>query len=73
MSLLLVRHGQASAGSDDYDRLSSRGQEQSARLGRWLADTGHAFDAVVVEGTQLLKFSQADWDRVLAKPSNTAW
>ena len=48
MSLLLVRHGQASAGSDDYDRLSSRGQEQSARLGRWLADTGHGFDAVVV-------------------------
>ena len=48
MSLLLVRHGQASAGSEDYDRLSSRGQEQSTRLGHWLADTGHTFDAVVI-------------------------
>jgi len=48
MSLLLVRHGQASAGSADYDRLSERGEQQSLRLGQWLAGTGHAFDAVVV-------------------------
>lgn len=48
MSLLLVRHGQASAGSADYDRLSERGQQQCLRLGEWLADTGHAFDAVVI-------------------------
>jgi broad specificity phosphatase PhoE len=47
MSLLLVRHGQASAGSTDYDRLSPRGELQSQRLGHWLADTGHDFDAVV--------------------------
>lgn len=47
MSLLLVRHGQASAGSADYDRLSERGERQSLRLGQWLAETGHAFDAVV--------------------------
>jgi broad specificity phosphatase PhoE len=32
MSLLLVRHGQASAGTDDYDRLSERGTEQCQRL-----------------------------------------
>lgn len=50
MSLLLVRHGQASAGSDDYDRLSDRGHRQSRRLGDWLADTGHRFDAVVLGG-----------------------
>jgi broad specificity phosphatase PhoE len=50
MSLLLVRHGQASAGSDDYDRLSARGHEQSLRLGRWLAASGHRFDRVVVGG-----------------------
>lgn len=47
MSLLLVRHGQASAGTDDYDRLSERGQQQCLRLGQWLASTGHTFDAVV--------------------------
>ena len=48
MSLLLVRHGQASAGSADYDQLSDRGHEQCLRLGQWLASTGHDFDAVVV-------------------------
>lgn len=47
MSLLLVRHGQASAGTADYDRLSPRGEQQSRRLGQWLASTGHGFDAVV--------------------------
>jgi broad specificity phosphatase PhoE len=50
VSLLLVRHGQASAGSDDYDRLSERGREQSRRLGRWLAAAGRRFDRVVVGG-----------------------
>lgn len=48
MSLLLVRHGQASAGSADYDRLSVRGEQQCLRLGHWLAETGHDFDAVVL-------------------------
>ncbi|KFN43429.1 histidine phosphatase family protein [Arenimonas oryziterrae] len=50
MSLLLVRHGQASAGTSDYDRLSERGIAQSRRLGDWLTQTGHGFDAVVVGG-----------------------
>ena len=48
MSLLVVRHGQASAGSDDYDCLSARGELQCTRLGHWLAATGHQFDAVVI-------------------------
>ena len=48
MSLLLVRHGQARAGTDDYDRLSELGREQCRRLGHWLASTGHRFDAVVI-------------------------
>ncbi len=38
MSLLLVRHGQASAGTANYDQLSERGKLQSSRLGQWLAD-----------------------------------
>ena len=50
MSLLLVRHGQASAGTDDYDRLSERGREQSRRLGRWLAARDERFDRVVLGG-----------------------
>jgi broad specificity phosphatase PhoE len=48
MGILMVRHGQASAGSADYDCLSERGVEQCRRLGRWLAASGHEFDAVVM-------------------------
>ncbi|MGZ4446327.1 MAG: histidine phosphatase family protein [Nocardioides sp.] len=36
--VLLVRHGQASFGADDYDVLSETGWEQSRLLGRWLGD-----------------------------------
>ena len=38
--VIVVRHGQANAASEDYDRLSPRGHEQSERLGRWLARAG---------------------------------
>ena len=38
--VLLVRHGQASWGADDYDVLSGRGVEQSAVLGAALAARG---------------------------------
>jgi broad specificity phosphatase PhoE len=50
LTLLLVRHGQASAGAADYDCLSARGSEQCRRLGHWLAQTGHEFDAVLTGG-----------------------
>ena len=50
MTLLLVRHGQASFGATDYDNLSERGHEQSRRLGEWLLRGGHRFEAVVVGG-----------------------
>lgn len=43
--VLLVRHGQASFGTDDYDRLSTLGEEQSAAVGRAL--TGLTPDLVV--------------------------
>ena len=46
--LLLVRHGQASAGSDDYDRLSQLGWRQSRELGRHWARLGLAPDRVWV-------------------------
>ena len=45
-SLLLIRHGQASFGADDYDVLSTRGIEQSRALGRHLAAQGERIDAV---------------------------
>ncbi len=45
--LLLVRHGQASFTSDDYDRLSGAGHDQARVLGRALAARGFAPDVVV--------------------------
>jgi broad specificity phosphatase PhoE len=50
VTLLLVRHGQASYGAADYDNLSERGWQQSRRLGEWLVRGGHRFEAVVVGG-----------------------
>jgi broad specificity phosphatase PhoE len=45
--VLLVRHGQASWGADDYDVLSETGWEQSRLLGKALADRGVAPTLVV--------------------------
>jgi broad specificity phosphatase PhoE len=45
--LLLVRHGQASFGADDYDKLSELGWRQSRWLGEYFAERGAAFDVVV--------------------------
>jgi broad specificity phosphatase PhoE len=42
-----VRHGQASFGADDYDQLSPLGQRQSLQLGRYWAERGVRFDAVI--------------------------
>lgn len=44
--LHLVRHGQASFLTDDYDRLSPRGEDQARRLGEHWASLGLAFDAI---------------------------
>ncbi len=46
--LYLIRHGQASAGSGDYDRLSSLGEDQSRALGELWAGRGLTFDRVFV-------------------------
>jgi len=35
-TLYLIRHGQASYGEADYDRLSVRGQDQARAVGKWL-------------------------------------
>jgi len=43
----LVRHGQASYGSDDYDRLSELGHQQSRWLGEYFAARGLVFDSIV--------------------------
>jgi len=45
--LILVRHGQASFGADDYDKLSELGWRQSRWLGEYFAERGAAFDRVI--------------------------
>lgn len=45
--LILVRHGQASFGTDDYDRLSGIGFEQGRLLGRYFRERELTFDRVV--------------------------
>lgn len=46
-TLYLVRHGQASFGSDDYDRLSELGYRQSVRLGEYFAERAVRFDGLI--------------------------
>jgi broad specificity phosphatase PhoE len=46
-TLYLVRHGQASFGADDYDRLSDLGHKQSVRLGEYFAQKGIHFDGLI--------------------------
>ena len=48
--IYLVRHGQASFGSDNYDQLSSLGFEQARLLGQWFAHTRQSFGQVVTGG-----------------------
>jgi broad specificity phosphatase PhoE len=45
--LYLVRHGQASFGSDDYDRLSELGRRQCQRLGEFFRESGVVFQAAL--------------------------
>jgi len=65
MSMLyLVRHGQASAGTDDYDRLSELGQTQAAMLGDWWSNQEFSVD-VSAHGSLL---RQRDTARLALQP-----
>lgn len=46
-TLYLVRHGQASFGAENYDRLSPLGETQCLRLGEYFRARGRRFDAVL--------------------------
>jgi broad specificity phosphatase PhoE len=45
-SIYVIRHGQASFGADDYDKLSDLGCRQAEVLGHYLRDCNIHFDAV---------------------------
>ncbi len=59
--VIVVRHGQASFGAEDYDVLSPTGQEQARRLGESLA---HLQPDLVVHGSLV---RQRDTARILAE------
>lgn len=74
-TLYLVRHGQASFGADDYDRLSELGHRQCEALGQALRQRGLQ-PAAVLLGT--LRRHQESWqalERGLGAPSvpTQAW
>lgn len=46
-TLVLIRHGQASFGQANYDKLSELGEKQAAITGRHLAEVGVDFDAML--------------------------
>ena len=46
IEIWFIRHGQASFGADDYDRLSSAGIRQSELLGKYLSAAAVRFDRV---------------------------
>jgi len=45
-TLYLVRHGQASFGTDNYDQLSATGRDQALELGRYFAALGERIDRI---------------------------
>ena len=45
-TLYLIRHGQASFGTDNYDQLSARGREQVRLLGEHFAQSGERIDRI---------------------------
>nr|WP_298723744.1 histidine phosphatase family protein [uncultured Steroidobacter sp.] len=45
-TIYLVRHGQASFGTDNYDQLSATGREQARQLGKYFAELGEPIDRI---------------------------
>ncbi len=48
--IFLVRHGQASFGTANYDQLSELGVEQARLLGEWFANRGQQFNRIITGG-----------------------
>jgi len=73
--IYLVRHGQASFGSANYDQLSELGQEQARLLGEWFASTHQTFDRVVTGGMKRHRQTADACLAVLPKSQrvNTEW
>ncbi|MCK5425185.1 MAG: histidine phosphatase family protein [Emcibacter sp.] len=66
--IYLVRHGQASFNSKNYDRLSDLGKQQSEYLGQYFTERDIAFDHIFT-GTQLRHKQTADG--IIGKKTNS--
>lgn len=65
--LILVRHGQASFGAEDYDQLSDLGKRQSIRLGQyWKQASSHRPDALHFDAVLMgsLKRHRQTWEGI---------
>ena len=76
-TLYFIRHGQASFGKENYDRLSERGKRQSRLLGEYLASCGISFDAVYTgtlsrHGETLRAMTEAYSDAGITPPATRA-
>jgi len=63
----MVRHGQASFGQTNYDKLSEMGERQSSVLGKYWADHGVKLDAVysgtLARQTKTCELAKAEYER----------
>jgi broad specificity phosphatase PhoE len=66
--ILLIRHGQASFGAQDYDNLSPLGRQQCAWLGQHLADIDYRPDHVISGGLKRHAQSLAEVSKALELP-----
>lgn len=58
--IYLIRHGQASFGGEDYDRLSDLGRRQAAILGAHLRHSGVPLDALISGGLRRQRDTAAE-------------
>jgi broad specificity phosphatase PhoE len=73
-TVYLVRHGQASFGADNYDKLSDLGRRQCVRLGEYFRFKGVRFDAALVGTLERQKESLAAIAQGLQwQPEALAW
>jgi broad specificity phosphatase PhoE len=71
-TLLVIRHGQASFGSADYDKLTALGIEQATQLGRWMARHGVRLDGIV-HGPRVRQIDTARHMIAAARAGGAAW
>lgn len=69
--LVLVRHGQASFGSDSYDQLSERGFDQVRKLRQHWSELGHSFDHVCSGSLQRQRQTAAELLSLCADGAST--